>query len=59
MSSELPVPETNLLPAPPAEGSADTTTVEVGGRAISLDRLGPMIVNSDGVRLCAGLALER
>jgi hypothetical protein len=47
-ASSSSVPDTHLLPAPPSDG--DTTTIEVGGRAISLDKLGPMIVNSDGVR---------
>ncbi|CAE6487650.1 unnamed protein product [Rhizoctonia solani] len=38
------------LPAP-EEGSANesgTTTLEIGGKSISFDKLGPMVVNSDG-----------
>ncbi|KAG8678515.1 hypothetical protein FRC09_019770 [Ceratobasidium sp. 395] len=39
-----------LLPAPGegTTGDSDVTTLEVGGQSISFDRLGPMIVNSDG-----------
>ncbi|PWN53745.1 hypothetical protein IE53DRAFT_112630 [Violaceomyces palustris] len=35
------------LPAPPMDKESGTT-LEVGGQSIALDRLGPMIVNSDG-----------
>jgi hypothetical protein len=59
-TSPSAIDEAHLLPAPPVTGEA-TTTVEVGGQAIRLDALGPMIVNSDGVRavgsstrICAG-----
>ncbi|KAF8677649.1 hypothetical protein RHS04_05950 [Rhizoctonia solani] len=41
------------LPAP-EEGSANesgTTTLEIGGKSISFDKLGPMVVNSDGVSI--------
>ncbi|TIB03780.1 hypothetical protein E3P95_00462 [Wallemia ichthyophaga] len=34
------------LPAPPADG--EKTTVQVNGESLSLDHLGPMVVNSDG-----------
>ncbi|KAG8750148.1 hypothetical protein FRC12_009808 [Ceratobasidium sp. 428] len=39
-----------LLPAPGegTTGDSDVTTLEVGGQSISFDKLGPMIVNSDG-----------
>ncbi|QRV88702.1 Fungal specific transcription factor domain [Ceratobasidium sp. AG-Ba] len=39
-----------LLPAPGegTSGDSDITTLEVGGKSISFDKLGPMIVNSDG-----------
>lgn len=38
------------LPAPDASSSNDpsVTTLEVGGKTISFDKLGPMVVNSDG-----------
>lgn len=34
------------LPAPPTNG--EKTMLEVNGDSISLDHLGPMVVNSDG-----------
>ncbi|KAG8715971.1 hypothetical protein FRC11_012116 [Ceratobasidium sp. 423] len=38
------------LPAPEYGSTNDpgVTTLEVGGKSISFDRLGPMVVNSDG-----------
>ncbi|CAE6395501.1 unnamed protein product [Rhizoctonia solani] len=38
------------LPAPDESSTTDSevTTLEVGGKSISFDKLGPMIVNSDG-----------
>jgi hypothetical protein len=48
-SSSNAIPETRLLPAPPEHADDDVTTVEIGGQAITLDKLGPMVVNSDGV----------
>jgi hypothetical protein len=41
--------ETRLLPPPSGEGEAQT--VQVNGDSLKLDALGPMVVNSDGVRL--------
>ncbi|KAJ1306619.1 hypothetical protein OPQ81_007616 [Rhizoctonia solani] len=42
---------TPLALPPPDEASKDdsgVTTLEVGGKSISFDKLGPMVVNSDG-----------
>lgn len=36
------------LPAPPATSSTSTTTLEVDGKAVVLDHLGPMVVGRDG-----------
>ncbi|CAE6468303.1 unnamed protein product [Rhizoctonia solani] len=38
------------LPAPDESSTSDpsVTTLEVGGKSISFDKLGPMVVNSDG-----------
>jgi hypothetical protein len=41
-----------MLPAPSAEAdgaSAPTTQLNIEGSSLSLDALGPMVVNSDGV----------
>ncbi|KAH8819772.1 hypothetical protein F5884DRAFT_744165 [Xylogone sp. PMI_703] len=38
--------EKPLLALPPSEG--ETTTLQVDGASISLDHLGPMVVNQDG-----------
>ena len=47
-SSETPLP----LPAPGegdgSSGSTTTTTIEVNGKAVMLDQLGPMVVGRDG-----------
>ena len=54
---EIPTPKGTPLaiahqPAQPTPVEADVTTLDVGtGDAVKLDRLGPMIVNSDGVCL--------
>ncbi|KAF8605812.1 hypothetical protein BDV93DRAFT_604841 [Ceratobasidium sp. AG-I] len=50
MSSPNTKPTPLALPAP-GEGSVNdpnVTTLEVGGQSVSFDKLGPMIVNSDG-----------
>ncbi|CAE6457125.1 unnamed protein product [Rhizoctonia solani] len=38
------------LPAPNESSASDpgVTTLDVGGKSISFDKLGPMVVNSDG-----------
>ncbi|KEP52758.1 putative fungal specific transcription protein [Rhizoctonia solani 123E] len=38
------------LPAPDESPTSDpgVTTLEVGGKSVSFDKLGPMVVNSDG-----------
>ncbi|KAI0535855.1 hypothetical protein GGR58DRAFT_421087 [Xylaria digitata] len=43
-SSAAPAP----LPALPAAGDGTSSTLEVGGAALRLDRLGPLVVNEDG-----------
>ena len=45
--------ETLALPAPGDEGGGggeggEVTTITVGGQAIKMDALGPIVVNSDG-----------
>ncbi|KAI1813048.1 hypothetical protein GGS20DRAFT_555230 [Poronia punctata] len=39
---------TKALPALPPAGQGDTQTIEVGGAALKLDHLGPLVVNEDG-----------
>ncbi|TIA89809.1 hypothetical protein E3P99_01886 [Wallemia hederae] len=49
MSEHSEHTERLALPAPPADGdTGETTTLQVNGDSISLDHLGPMVVNSDG-----------
>jgi hypothetical protein len=36
------------LPALPAVGDGEARTLEVGGAALRLDHMGPMVVNEDG-----------
>ncbi|TGJ79699.1 hypothetical protein E0Z10_g9062 [Xylaria hypoxylon] len=43
-SSSHPAP----LPALPAVGDGASQTLEVGGAALRLDHLGPLVVNEDG-----------
>ncbi|KAF2969470.1 hypothetical protein GQX73_g4130 [Xylaria multiplex] len=43
-SSVTPAP----LPALPAVGDGTSSTLEVGGAALRLDHLGPLVVNEDG-----------
>lgn len=40
-----------LLPPPSQENSEEAQSLEVGGAGLKLDKLGPMVVNSDGVSL--------
>ena len=47
MSLDAPL----ALPAPPVEGDSNTPQLSVdSGDSIRFDALGPMVVNSDGVR---------
>lgn len=52
------------LPAPESEGDAsqrqenEPRVLEVGGESLKIDKLGPLIVNTDGVRSALGLPLR-